>query len=158
MSLIPSEHCASVIRRGRRPRRAFSLVEMVAATALVAGTLAPALAVMRDAMAASREAYRRSLVANYAATALEYAAAVAMQSWTPGTVTGNLAGEGHAALRYTVTYSDAPAGGGLTGRLMHIQAVVYDDANGNAAQDAAEIAVRMRTKVAKLVTYQNEPN
>ena len=143
---------------GRRSRRAFSLVEMVAATALVAGTLAPALAVMRDAMAASRESHRRWLVANYAATALEYAAAATMQSWTPGTVAGNLASEGHAALRYTVTYSDAPAAGGLSGRLMHIRAVVYDDANGNSAQDAAELAVRMRTKVAKLVTYQNEPN
>jgi hypothetical protein len=131
---------------------------MVAATALVAGTLAPALAVMRDALAASRESYRRSLIANYAAARLESAAATTMQNWTPGTVTGNLVSEGHAALRYAVSCSDAPAGGGLTGRLMHIQVVVYDDANGNSAQDAAELAVRMRTKVAKLVTYQNEPN
>ena len=71
-------------------RRGFSLVEMMAATALVAGTLAPALAVMRDAMAVSREGVRRSLVANYAVQVLESQAALVMQNWTNGTVDGQL--------------------------------------------------------------------
>jgi len=44
---------------------------MLAATAIVAGTLAPALAVMRDAMAISREAVQRNLVSNYAVQVLE---------------------------------------------------------------------------------------
>jgi hypothetical protein len=131
---------------------------MIAATALVAGTLAPALAVMRDAMAASRESARRNLLATYAVQSLEYAAGITMQTWTTGTAAGNFATEGHAAIRYVLTRSDDPASGGLTGRLMHVQVTVFDDANGNATLDANEVNVRFRTKVARLLTYQNEPN
>jgi type II secretory pathway pseudopilin PulG len=140
------------------PQRAFSLVEMIAATALVAGTLAPALAVMRDAMAVSREAARRNLLAVYAVQGLEYTSGVTMQGWVSDTTTGNLASDGHPAIRYVMTRSDAPANGGITGLLMHVQVTMFDDANGNSALDANEISVRLRTKVAKLLTYQNEPN
>ncbi len=128
------------------------------ATALVAGTLAPALAVMRNAMTASREANCRNLLANYAVATLENLQVATMQSWTTGTTTGNFATDGNASVRYSATRSDAPASGGLTNRLMHIQVTVYDDANGNLALDANEIAVRFRTKVSKLATYQNVAN
>ena len=140
-----------------RPR-GFSLLEMLAATALVAGTLAPALAVMRDAMAMSREGLRRSLVANYAVQVLETQAALTMQNWTSGTVTGNFSVDGYATIKYTAIKSDAPASGGLTNRLMHLQVTAYDDANGNAAADAGEVKSTIRTKVAKLASYINAPN
>ena len=139
-------------------RGGFSLVEMIAATALVAGTLAPALTVMRDAMAASREASRRNLLAIYAVQTLEYAAGATMQSWTTGTDAGNLAFEGYPTIRYVVTRSDAPANGGIAGQLMHVQVTVFDDENGNSTWNAGEEAVRFRTKVAKLLTYENEAN
>jgi hypothetical protein len=144
--------------RGRVRRQAYSLVEMVAATALVAGTLAPALAVMRDAMAASREASTRNLLTIYAVRELEYAAGITMQAWSTGTSTGNYASEGYPAIRYVVTRSDDPASGGIAGKLMHVQVTTFDDENGNSALDAGEESVRFRTKVAKLLTYQNEPN
>jgi hypothetical protein len=131
---------------------------MIAATALVAGTLAPALAVVRDAMAASRESARRNLLAMYAVQAVEYASGITMQGWATGTATGNFASEGHPAIRYVVTRSDAPANGGITGSLMHVQVTMFDDANGNSALDANEISVRFRTKVSNLLTYRNEPN
>lgn len=148
-------------RRRRRPPgspRGFSLVEVIAAAALLTGTLAPALAVMRDALSVSRELSRRRLLANYAVSALEYAAAASMQNWASDVISGNLAAEGYPTLRFQVTRSDDPASGGIAGRLMHIRVVVYDDANGNSAQDATEKVVRFRTKVAKLATYLNEPN
>jgi prepilin-type N-terminal cleavage/methylation domain-containing protein len=144
--------------QARRPKNGFSLVEMILATALLAGTLAPALTVMRNAMSISRESARRALLANYAVEALEYAQGVTMQSWTTGTTTGNFASDGYPTLLYSVTRSDAPAGGGITGRLMHVQAVLWDDVNGNSTLDSSEIAVRMRTKVAKLTTYQSVAN
>jgi type II secretory pathway pseudopilin PulG len=147
------KHTRASARRG-----AYSLVELIAATALVTGTLAPALAVMRDAMAVSRETARRNLLALYAVQVLEYSSGASMQGWTPGTTTGNFASEGHPAIRYVVTRSDAPANGGLTNQLMHVQTTVFDDANGNSTLDAGEESVRFRTKVARLLTYQNEPN
>jgi hypothetical protein len=153
--MVPSE---SIRRARKRARGAFSLVEMIAATALMAGTVAPALAVMRDAMSISREATRRNLLANYAVQILESSSAAAMQSWTNGSSTGNFAADGYATIRYQVTRSDAPAGGGLTNRLMHIQVTVYDDADNDSIADALENKVRFRTKIAKLWTYESEPN
>ena len=131
---------------------------MIAATSLVAGTLAPALGVMRDAMSASRDAHRRHLMANYAVSVLEYAAAASMQSWGSDTSTGNFASDGYPTLRYQLTRSDSPASGGVAGRLLHLQALVYDDVDNDSIADAAERKIRFRTKVAKLLTYQNEPN
>ncbi len=141
-----------------RTRRAFSLLEMIAATALVAGTLAPALVVMRDAMALSREAVKRSLLANYAVQVLENQSALVMQNWANGTVTGNFASDGNATLKYTATKSDAPANGGLTNRLMHIQVTAYEDKDGDSVADSNELQVKFRTKVAKLTNYANAPN
>lgn len=131
---------------------------MLAATALVAGTLAPALAVMRDAMSMSREGLRRGLVANYAVQVLKAQAALVMQNWTSGTVTGGFSTDGYASIKYTAVKSDAPASGGLTNRLMHIQVTAYDDANGNSVADAGELKSTIRTKVAKLASYINAPN
>ncbi|HMO87076.1 MAG TPA: prepilin-type N-terminal cleavage/methylation domain-containing protein [Lacipirellulaceae bacterium] len=142
----------------RRQRTGFSLVEMMAATALMAGTLAPALSVMRSAMAMSREAATRSLVANYAVQTLEAQSALAMQNWTNGTATGNFAGDGYPLVKFIAVRSDAPSNGGLTNRLMHIQVTAYEDVNGNSAADAGELKFSIRTKVARLNTYIHAPN
>jgi hypothetical protein len=139
-------------------RRAFSLLEMLAATALVAGTLAPALAVMRDAMAGSREGVQRALVANYAVYVLESQAALVMHNWTAGTTTGNFAADGHATIKYSAVKSDAPADGGLTNRLMHIRVTAYEDKDGDSIADPNEIKITVRTKVARLTSYVNAPN
>ena len=146
------------LRPRRLRRRAFSLVELIAATALMAGTLAPALAVMRDAMAVSREASRRQLLALYAVQGLEYYTAIAMQNWSNGTIATSAAIDGHPNIRAQIIKSDAVVDGGSPSRLMHIRVIAYDDADGDAVQDANELTVRVRTKIAKLATYENEPN
>jgi hypothetical protein len=133
-------------------------MEMLFATALVAGTLAPALSVMRDAMSLSREAVQRNLVANYAVSVLESQAALVMQNWMSGTVTGNFLADGYATLKYSAVKSDAPANGGLTNRLMHIRVTAYEDKDGDNVADANEVKVLVRTKVAKLASYTNAPN
>ena len=149
-------------RRMRSPRlptrNAFTLLELIAAAALVAGTLVPATAIMRRAMELSRDATQRNLLGIYAVRVLETQSAQAMRNWTNATVTGDFSAEGYSSIRYTATRSDDPANGGIIGRLMHIQATIYDDANGNAALDAGEVQVAFRTKVAKLSSYENEPN
>jgi hypothetical protein len=133
-------------------------MEMIAATALTAGTLAPALAVMRDAMAVSREGVKRSLLANYAAKVLEEQSALVMQNWTSATSSGNFSSDGNSTLKWIAVKSDAPASGGLTNRLMHIQVTTYEDVNGNSTADSTELKVYFRTKVAKLLSYESEPN
>jgi hypothetical protein len=101
---------------------------------------------------------RRSLVANYAVQVLENQAALVMQNWTTGTVTGNFSADGYATIKYTAVKSDAPASGGLTNRLMHIQVTAYDDKDGDSVADSNELKVTIRTKVAKLTSYTNAPN
>ncbi len=142
--------------RSHKPRRGFSLLELVAAAALIAGTLVPALAVIRDAMAESRSLHRRGLLANYAVSILEERAAIAAIDWTNATVTGDFASDGHPNLRYIATASDLSANGGLVGQLMHVGVTVYDDTNSNSTPDSQELQETYRTKVAKLNTYENE--
>lgn len=137
-------------------RSGFSLLEMVMAATLVAGTLVPTMAVMRDAMAKSRDLNRRNLLSNYAVSVLETQAATTMTNWTNTTTTGNFAVDGHANIRYSAVRSDAPASGGLTGQLMHIRVTVYDDADSDSTFDANELSVLYRTKVANLQSYVDE--
>jgi prepilin-type N-terminal cleavage/methylation domain-containing protein len=144
--------------RRTRGQSGFSLLEMLAATAIVAGTLAPALAVMRDAMAISREAVQRNLISNYAVQVLEGQAALAMQNWSNGTVSGNFASDGYTTIKYTAVRSDAVASGGLVNRLMHIQVTAYEDKDADSVADSNELKVSVRTKVAKMTNYTNAPN
>jgi hypothetical protein len=135
---------------------AFSLLEMVMASALVAGALVPTMTVMRDAMTKSRELSRRNLMANYAVSVLEAQAAATMLNWSTASSTGNFAADGHAGLRFVVSRSDAVADGGLPGRLIHIQARVFDDTDGDITFDSDELSVLYRTKLARLQSYEDE--
>jgi len=139
------------------PRRGFSLLEMVAAAVLMTSILAPSLAVMRDSMAKSRDLHRRNLLANYAVRILEDQSALVATNWVNETIAGNFSSDGHPNVRYTGTKSDAITDGGLVNQLMHVQVTVFDDADANSALDTGEIRVDYRTKVAKLNSYENEP-
>jgi type II secretory pathway pseudopilin PulG len=134
----------------------FSLLEMVFATALLAGTLVPALAVMRDAMAISRQTTSQSLMANYAVQKLEEQTALGMGTWTDDTDAGNFAGEGHPEIAYTSVRSDDPAAGGITDGLMHLEVTLFEDLDSDLTPDSNELTLTMRTKIAKLATYENE--
>jgi type II secretory pathway pseudopilin PulG len=147
-------------RNHRRPasrlRAGFSLIEMVVAAALMIGTVAPTLAVIRNAMAQSRELHDRHLLANYAVQIMEAQAGVAAADWTSETLTGDWSADGHGQIRYTVTKSDNPSDGGIVNKLMSIEVTAFEDADGDTNLDANEMQETYRTKVAKLNTYENE--
>ncbi len=146
----------STTRNSKLPARGFSLLEMLVAAALVTGTVVPALAVIRDAMAQSRVMYRQHLLANYAVQILEDQAGFVATNWTNGTISGDFAADGHGNIRYTLTKSDDPSDGGLVGQLMNLVVTVYDDADGNDLLGASELRETYRTKVAKMNSYENE--
>lgn len=145
-------------KRNRRVSVAlgFSLLEMVMAAALVTGTVVPALAVIRDSMAQSRDLHRRHLLGNYAVRILEDQAAYVATNWTNATISGDFTADGHSSIRYTMTKSDDPNDGGLVGQLMNLEVTVYDDADSDDTLDTDEIQETYRTKVAKLNSYENE--
>lgn len=140
----------------RQAPQGFSLLEMAFATALLAGTLVPALAVMRDAMAVSRETTSRSLMASYAVQKLEEQIALGMAAWTNDTDANNFAGDGHPEIAFNSVRSDNPADGGITGSVMHLEVTLFEDLNNNLTPDSGELTLKMRTKIAKLATYENE--
>ena len=129
---------------------------MIVAEALVTGTLVPALTVIRDAMAKSRELHTRNLLANFAVLKLEEQAAFSMLYWSNATDEDNFAANGHPEIGFHVIRSDNPADGGIVDRLMHIRVLVFEDLDGDLLPGPDEINVEYRTKVAKLNTYENE--
>lgn len=126
------------------------------AAALISGMLVPTLAVVRDAMANSRDLNRRNLLANYAVRTLEEQLALTATNWASASGGSSYAADGHPNVRYMFTKSDDPSDGGITGRLMQIEVTVYDDVDGDDTVDSDELQVQFRTKVAKLQSYENE--
>ncbi len=143
-------------RAEKRQRTAFSLLEMVMASTLLAGSLVPTLAAIRDAMAKSRDLSRRNLLSNYAVSILESKTALNMYTWSNSNTIGNFAIDGHPKVRFIEVSSDDPADGGIVNQLMHIQVTVFDDADGDSTLDSNELQVTFRTKIAKLESYENE--
>ncbi len=97
----------------------------------------------------------RQLMLIYGVSKLEEQLAVVAASWSTGTLAGDFSSDGYPAIRYSVTRSDSPAGGGLTDQLMAVSVTVYNDANSNGVMDANEMRSVFATKICKLVNYQS---
>ncbi len=137
----------------RRRHRGYSLIELLLATALVGGTLAPALALIRDGIDVSNKTDQRQLLANYAVSKIEEHLAIAASAWTSTAQAGDFAADGFPNVRFTVTRNDGAAFGGITNQLMSIMVTTYIDEDGDDIQDASEPLTFYRTKVSKLATY-----
>jgi len=133
--------------------RAYSLLEVVLASAICASALVPALAFMRDGVALGDIIDTKHLLLTYGVSKMEEQLAVVGATWATGTVTGNFASDGQSSIRFSVTRSDSPASGGLTNQLMVISVTTFSDDNGNSSMDASEARIVLTTKVAKLVSY-----
>jgi type II secretory pathway pseudopilin PulG len=136
----------------------FSLLELVLAIALSVGTLAPALALLRDGMSVSRANDQRLLLINYATQKLEERMAVVAANWTEGTAAGDLSAEGFPTIRYTADSSDDPSEGGIENRLMHVRVTTYADQDGSNSLGGGEPQCTFRTKIANLNSYVTQAN
>lgn len=136
-----------------RRRPGYSLIELLLATALVGGTLAPALALMRDGIDVSNKTDQRQLLANYAVSKLEEQLAIAANGWSNGTTTGNFSADGFSSLRFIAVRSDAVVDGGLVNQLMLVRVTTFIDDDADSTLDAGEQRTVYRTKVSKLATY-----
>lgn len=139
-----------------RHRRGNTLIELVAATTVLAIALVPALRLMRDALAVEEEVEYASAMATLCAGQLEQALAKTSASWNTATESGSYASLGYSRLKYSVTKSDAPASGGLTNQLLAITATVWDDTDNDSVLDVGEKKVQFSTKLAKLAVYGTE--
>ncbi len=143
---------------GKRPARrsGLTLLEVIAATSLMAIALVPTLRLMRDSMKLGRRVEMLNLVTTECVNQLEEHLNLTAATWSTTTSTGALAANGYPTVRYQVTCSDQVAAGGLPDQLMAVQATVWEDQNSNGALDNNEPHSILRSKIAKLLTYENE--
>lgn len=156
MPLTTYNRYRNSVPSGHGARRAYSLLEVVLASAICASALVPALAVLRDGVALGDIIDTRHLLLTYGVSKMEEQLAVVGATWATGTVTGNFASDGQSSIRYSVTRSDSAGSGGITNQLMCVTVTTYSDDNGNSTMDSSEARVVLTTKIAKLVSYETK--
>ena len=140
----------------KKTRRGQSLLEVIAASTIIATALVPALRMMRDSLEVSRSVEEADLMSTLCVDKLEEHMSKVAGNWNKTTVSGDFAAlEGRSYLQFQVTKSDAVPDGGISDRLMAITAVVWNDANGNGSLDGGEKKVTFATKVSKFISYKN---
>ncbi len=145
-------------KRNKTRRRAYTLLELVMTSGLMAMVLVPALALMRDAVELSTTAETWGTLTTYGVDKIEEHLVLAAAGFQDASVSGNFSADGRAELRYVVVRSQSPVSGGITNRLMTVIATVWSDENGNNLQDAGEPSITLSSKIAKVVSYENEAN
>ena len=138
-----------------RPK-AYSLLEVVMASAICATALVPALATVRDGVTLADRIDKRHLLLIYGVSKMEEQLAIVAASWTEGTISGDFAADGHANIRFSAARSDDPASGGIADRLMYVSVTTYSDDDGDDSLDADEMRTIMTTKIGRLVSYENK--
>jgi hypothetical protein len=138
------------------PRRAYTLLEVVAATAIVGTVLVSSLALLRDAVSLSDRVDVQNLLNTLCVSKLEEQLNLTAAHFDTAVADGNFAADGFAAVHFHAVRSDAAGDGGIDDRLMAVTVTVWQDANGDAALSAGEMAVTLATKVAKMALYEAE--
>ena len=137
-------------------RKGNTLIELVAATTVLAIALVPALRLMRDALAVEEEIEYAAAMSTLCVNQLEQSLAKTEAAWNTTAESGSYSSLGYSRLKYTVSKSDAPANGGLTNRLIAITATVWDDADSDNVLDTGEKRVQFSSKLAKLAVYNTD--
>jgi hypothetical protein len=137
-------------------RPAYTLLEVIAASALTGTVLVSSLALLGDAVDLSERVDRQNLMHTLCVSRLEQYLNTTAAQFNTADVTGDFSAEGFSTLRYRVVCSDQGASGGITNRLMALTCTVWHDANGDNAQNAGEASVTLATKVANMALYATE--
>lgn len=140
------------------PRSGQTLLELIAASALLALAIVPALRLLRGALEQTDRCEGLEASTNYCVSKLEEHLAQAGGQWTEVVSAGTFATEGRPALRYQVVRSDDSSAGGIPDRLMAVTATVWDDQDGDALQDTGEPSAQLSSKVSKMANLIDVAN
>lgn len=143
----------------RRPvRRGTTLLELVAASTVIAITLVPALRIMRDSLRVSRQLEVREVMATIAMSVLEQESASVSGRWVMQTRTHRQPGRdsGYPSVVAVSTTTDSVATGGIPGSLAVIRVTAFDDSNRTGSLDNNEPSITFATKIAGLTSYRFE--
>ena len=134
----------------KRKRRGQSMLELIAATTIIAIALVPALKLMRDSIRIGRQTETANILATYSMSKLEEHLTRTAASWSTTTDAGAI--PNYTGLRFQVTKVDEGIGSGL----MRITSTAYEDANSNGTFDVGERSVVFVSKVAKNTAYEQK--
>ena len=143
----------------RRQRRlGQTLLELVAASTIIATALVPALRIMRDSVRVGRETEMANLMATLSASKLEESLVETAGTWNTTILAGDFSTEGDAQVRFQVIRSDPTADGGIPTSVMAITSTVWEDRDSDGIWDADEPRSVFASKLARSVVYTNEAN
>lgn len=140
----------------RRSTRGQTLLELIAATTIIAATLVPGLNLMRDSLRISRQIETDTLMATLSVDKLEEYLAKTSANWQTTNLTGDYSADGYSQLNYEVIRSDSVVDGGIPGSLMMIQSTLWNDTNNNDTLDSGERSVVFVSKLARVISYELE--
>lgn len=142
-------------RRAHNRRKAYSLLEVMLASAICASALVPALALLRDGLTLADTIDTRHQILLCGVSKMEEQLAIVAATWSTGNLSGDFSADGYSGIRFTATRSDTVGNGGIVGRLMNVSVTAYSDDNNNSAMDSSEMRTTLTTKVSKLATYED---
>lgn len=142
--------------KAMRRRGGQTLLELIAATLIITIALVPALKLTRSRIANTELIQQAETRLTFCTSKLEEELALTASRWDLSSQTGAFSGPGLDNLRFAVSKSDAVAAGGIPDALAAIEVTVWHDEDGNGNLDQAEKRVRLATKIAKLLAYENE--
>ena len=137
-------------KQAQLKRTGQSMLELIAATTIIAIALVPALKLMRDSIRIGRQTETANILATFSMSKLEEHLARTAATWSTTTDSGTI--PTYNGLRYQVTKVNEGVGSGL----MRITSVAYEDGNGNGTYDTGERNATFVSKVAKNVAYEQE--
>lgn len=146
------------LRRDRslRVRKGYTLLELIATSGLLALVIVPSLELTRESLDLGHRLESKAIMTSLCLGKLEEHLAIGAIDLSETTTSGSFASIGHAQLRYAIVRSQETSDGGITDRLMAVSAIVWDDINGNLAQDSGEPSITFASKIAKTRTYNDE--
>jgi hypothetical protein len=131
-------------------------LELILATSLTAIAVVPALSLTRKGLSMSRDIETKNLLTTFCVSKLEQYLAMTAYQWSEEGAAGTFASEGYSDLRFQVTRSEQTADGGLPDQLIVVTATTWEESGNNTAPDSGESQVTFYSKLAKMVTYQDD--
>ena len=135
----------------RKRHRAFTFVELVAATVILAIAIVPATQYLTDSMTLRRRLERDGYMVALAIQTIEQQMAVINGGFTTTQVVDTFAAQGLPEIAYEVTRTDSTIDGGIPDLVMVITVRVWADTNANLTVDPGESVVELNTKMARSI-------
>lgn len=135
-----------------------TMLELVAATVVIATALVPALRLTRNSLQSLERIEQSERCHFLCVSTLEESMVMASANWAAQPRFGDFSRAGWPEYLYQVTMSDSESEGGIPGSLAVIRVLVWYDANGSGTAEADEVYCQLETKLANLQSYGHEAN